>query len=262
MIYTLRVLWQYRRILFSTTIVELQKKHAGTVLGAIWLIVYPCLFLSVYIFLYLVVFQVRFPDMSSYGYVVLVFSGLVPYIALMECTATSTVAIRQNIHLVKNVMIPIELIPARIALMAMVGQLPGIAILLGLTHLNGSLSIEAGFLVFAMLAQFILLIGIAYMMAVLGGLFPDLQSFINVLLIFLLFVSPIAFPVEAAPENARLILQYNPVTHLIGLFRPLVLPNQALNVWDATLFVVCASIYALFAMSLFRRFKAYVIDHE
>ncbi len=213
-------------------------------------------------FLYMVIFKVRFPDLSQFGYVVLVFSGLVPYLALMECVSSATSSIRQNIHLVKNVMIPIELIPARIALMSVVAQVPGIFLLIVMAYLNDTLTFNALFLPIAVFVQLLLLLGLAYTMSALGGLFPDLASVINIVLIFLLFVSPIAFPLSAAPDEAMVALQLNPVTHLIELFRPLVVGADQIDWVANAAFFGGATLFCLLSMGFFRRFKAYVIDHE
>ena len=74
----------HRRLLVSTTRLELMKRYAGSVLGFAWVFLNPLLFLSVYVFLYLVVFKTTWPDMTSVGYTVFVFAGLVPFLSFME----------------------------------------------------------------------------------------------------------------------------------------------------------------------------------
>ena len=116
---TIAVLIRHRGILVATTRVEFAKRYAGSFLGLFWVALQPLLFLGVYLFVYLVVFKVRFPGYSELDYVLYVFAGLVPYIGFMEAISLGTVSIKQNIHLVKNVILPIDLIPARMALMSL-----------------------------------------------------------------------------------------------------------------------------------------------
>ena len=47
-----------------------------------------------------------------------VLTGLVPYMGTIEAITAGAVSIKQNIHLVKNVMLPIELVPVRAVLVA------------------------------------------------------------------------------------------------------------------------------------------------
>jgi lipopolysaccharide transport system permease protein len=259
---TPRALWRYRHILVATTRIELKKRYAGTYLGPIWLVVYPALFLAMYMFLYMVVFKVRFPGLGEFSYVVLVFCGLVPYLALMETASTATSVIRQNIHLIKNVMLPIDLMPARVALTALAVQIPGLAILIGLSAVDGSLSSKLLLLPLAWLLEAVFLLGIAFHLAVLGGLLPDLQASINIVLIFLLFVSPIGFPSDQVPSSAEWILLLNPVTHLINIFRSVLLAAQPIRVGEWFAFTAGSVLLFATGVVLFRRFKGYIVDHE
>ncbi|MEQ8178410.1 MAG: ABC transporter permease [Amphiplicatus sp.] len=253
---------QQARVLLATAWIELRKRYAGTFLGPIWLLLYPALFLSMYMFLYMVVFKVRFPELSEFSYVVFVFCGLVPYIAMMETSAFAASVIRQNMHLIRNVMLPIELLPARVALTACIAQIPGLLILLTLSAIDSSLSAKALLLPLVMIIELIFFLGLAFWLAALGGLLPDLQAAINIILIFLLFISPIAFPPEMVPDSARLVVQLNPVSYLIGLFRAVVLAHQTLS-WSVLAAAGAVSVLTFVSgFAFFRRFKSYIVDHE
>lgn len=250
------------RVLFATAWIELRKRFAGTFLGPLWLVLYPSLFLSMYMFLYMVVFKVRYPDLGEFSYVVFIFCGLVPYLALMESASQATGVIRQNIHLIKNVMVPVQLIPARVALMAMIAQLPGLGILIVLSAIDQNLSWKIALLPVILIVQFVFLLGVAFHLAALGGLLPDLQNGINIILIFLLFISPIAFPPDLVPESARLVIQLNPVSYLISMFRGVLLARQPLDL--AALGVAAGIAGALLwsGLAFFRKFRSYIIDNE
>ena len=231
-------------------------------LGPVWFVLYPALFLSMYLFLYLVVFRVRFPELGEFSYVVFVFSGLIPYLALMECASFATSVIRQNIHLIKNVMVPIDIVPARVALTAMLVQIPGLIILTVLSVIDGAFSAKVAVLPLVLVTEFVFFLGLAYFLSALGGLFPDLSAGINIILIFLLFISPIAFPPDMVPESAALVIQLNPVSHLIGMFRGVMLDHQALNFIQIGGFALGSAVFLILARNFFNRFKAYIVDHE
>jgi len=250
------------RVLFATSWIELRKRFAGTFLGAFWLLLYPSLFLGMYMFLYMVVFKVRYPDLGEFSYVVFIFCGLVPYLALMECAGQATSVIRQNIHLIKNVMVPVQLIPARVALMAMIAQLPGLAILIVLSAIDHNLSWKVALLPVVLIIQFTFLLGLAFHLAALGGLLPDLQNGINIILIFLLFVSPIAFPPDLVPESAKLVIQLNPVSYLIGMFRGVLLARQPLDPAALAIAAGIAGVLLRTGLRFFGKFRSYIIDNE
>src|SRR6476469_9867814 len=124
------IIVRYRRLLTAITRVELAKRHAGSLLGLAWVVLQPALLLSVYLFVYMVVFPYRFPGFSRMDYVLYVFCGLVPYLGFMEALTTGALSIRQNIHLVKNVMLPIELIPVRGVIVGMASEFVSIGLVL------------------------------------------------------------------------------------------------------------------------------------
>lgn len=258
----LAMIWQYRRILRATTFVELRKKFAGSALGSLWLVLHPLCFLLIYLFLFLVVFKVRFPDMSELGYVVYVFAGLVPFIALMEATTVGAVAIRQNIHLVKNVIVPIELIPVRTVLMVLAAEGVGLAVIVVLLLIDGSLSANVIWLPVVVVLQLAFMLGLVLLLAALGVMMPDLGYATNLVMIFLMFVTPIGFRPEALPAAAQPLVWLNPVYYLIDSFRSSLIAGYGPN-WTAVgIFAVLSIASAICGAAFFRRFKSVIVDYE
>src|SRR5580765_872964 len=134
------IIVRYRRLLTAITRVELAKRHAGSVLGMAWVVLQPALLLSVYLFVYMVVFPQRDKNFKEFDFVLYVFCGLVPYFGFMEALTTGGLSIKQNIHLVKNVMLPIELIPVRTVLVGMASQFVSIGLVLVLAAADRALS--------------------------------------------------------------------------------------------------------------------------
>lgn len=256
------IIWRYRRILRATTLVELKKKFAGSALGSIWLVLHPLIFLMIYLFLFLVVFKVRFPDMSSLGYVVYVFAGLVPYLALMESTTTGAVAIRQNMHLVRNVIVPIELVPVRTVLMALAAELVGLTVIIALLLIDGTLSWHVVWLPVIILLQLAFVLGIVLMLAALGVLLPDLGYAINLAMIFLMFVTPIGFRPETLPAAAQPLIWLNPVHYMLEAFRSSLMAGYGPHYGHIAIFATVAILSLIGGASFFHRFKGIIVDYE
>ena len=255
-------LWTARRILLTTTFFELRKKYAGSAVGIGWVFLYPLLFLGIYLFLYLVVFKVRFPDMSSFQYVIYVFSGLVPYLGLMEVVNSSVVTMRQNAHLVKNVIMPIELVPFRTMLIGLVSQLAGLLIVLILVVSDGALSTNVIFFPLILATQAMLLAGLAWMLGALGVLLPDLSTFTGLLMLFLLFLSPVAFHPAMVPETLQFVLYVNPVHYVLGAFRWSLIDGTVFPLWQLGMFVAISIVTFFFGAWVFVRLKGSIVDYE
>ncbi|HEX8903119.1 ABC transporter permease [Vitreimonas sp.] len=254
---------EHRRLLFATTRVEFQRRYAGSALGMLWVALNPLLFLCVYMFLFLVVFKMRLPGLSNLGYVTMVFSGLVPFLASMEVASVSAASLKQNMHLIKNVIMPIDLIPVRVVLMAMATQGVGLILLIGLAGIDGALGAKVLWMLpLALLIQFFFLLGFALIFAPLGVLAPDINHAIGTLMLFLMFLSPIAFDQSMVPEPLRFITILNPANYLIESFRMAVLNHRVID-WNVyAIFAALAMVVLVIGATLTRRFKSVVVDYE
>src|SRR6476660_9427774 len=187
------IIFRHRRILAAITRVELAKRHAGSVLGMAWVVLQPALLLSVYVFVYMVVLRMRFEGFSRFEYVLYVFCGLVPYLGFMEALTTGALSIRQNIHLVKNVMLPIELIPVRSVIVGMASQFVSIALVLLLVTADGSLSWHVALLPLVVVLQVMWLTGLTWVLSSITVALPDITYFVNLFVFMMMFLSPIGY---------------------------------------------------------------------
>jgi lipopolysaccharide transport system permease protein len=256
------IIGRHRRLLVSITRVELAKRHAGSVLGAAWLLLQPALLLSVYLFVYMVVFKFRFPGYSRFDYVLYVFCGLVPYLGFMEALTSGGLSIKQNIHLVKNVMLPIELIPVRSVFVGMSGQFFSLAIVLVLSALSGSLTIRVLLLPVAVLLEVLLLAGLTWILASLTVALPDVTYFVNLFLLLLMFVSPIPFRPEMVPPTLKAALYLNPIFYMTQTFRSTLLAGEHASVAIWTVYAALSIGLFVVGGAFFLMFKDVLVDYE
>ena len=253
---------RHASLLVGITRVELQKKYAGSVLGIAWLVLQPALLLSVYLFVYLVVFKVRFPGFSQMDFVLFVFAGLVPFLGAIESLNGSALSIKVNMHLVKNVMLPIELVPVRTVLVALAGEMVALVLVILLCGVTGSLGPEVLGLPVALLLQTLALLGLAWIVAALGVALPDVSYFISMFLFLLMFISPVAFKPEMVPAAFKFVVYGNPVFYMLEVFRDCLIAGRQPDprIWIAHA-VMSVMVFVLGA-AFFRSFKNVLVDSE
>jgi lipopolysaccharide transport system permease protein len=254
--------WRFRRVLYASAKAELRKRYAGTLLGSFWPVLYPLLFLGAYLFVWLVVVGVRFPGTGRLDYVVFVFGGLVPFLYLMDTLTSGAAVIKQNIQLVKSVIMPVELIVTRTVLVGFVSHLVGVALLVALAALNGNLTWRVALLPVVLGVQLLWLMGLAWIVAPLGLMVPDVGHLVSLASILLMFVSPIAFKSEMVPGQYRVLLQLNPVTYMAGAYRWVIIGPAAAGSWTFAVFVVMASVTFVLGGLFCWRFKGFIVDFE
>jgi lipopolysaccharide transport system permease protein len=253
---------QYQRILIATTKVEISKRYSGSALGLIWLGLHPLLLLSVYLFVFLVVFKMRFPGYSEMDYVLYVFAGLVPYIGLSEAIQAGTQSIKQNIHLVKNVMMPIEIVPVRAVAAALVGQVVLLILVAGLAVVNGTLSPFIVGLPFVLALQFLFLLGLVFVLSAVALVVQDTTYFVNLAIMLLMFLSPIGFRADMLPGDYAFLVWANPISYLLDAYRVVLLSNHPISVTMLAVYTVISIGCFILGAAFFQRFKGVLVDYE
>lgn len=261
--YTIGQIWTHRHALWRSSLIELKKRYAGSAIGYLWVVLYPVLFLSIYVFVYQVVFKVKVTgvDTGGFHYVLFVFSGLVPYIALMEAFSTGCLSIKQNMHLIKNVLAPIETVPVRSVVISMITQLVGLAMVLGLAAINGSLTPLAALVPVVMFFQFLMFTGIVWVLSALAVALPDIGYFVNLGTFLLMFVSPIAFTKEMVPATLAVTLYFNPVYYMVEMYRSLLWVGTLPPLFETVVFVSMCSLTFVAGAAFFGVFKYAILDH-
>jgi lipopolysaccharide transport system permease protein len=258
----LEIMIRDRRLLAAITRVELAKRHAGSVLGMTWVVLQPALLLSVYLFIYLVVFKIRFPGFSRFDYVLYVFCGLVPYLGFMEALTTGALSIKQNMHLVKNVMLPIELIPVRSVLVGMASQFVSIGLVLVLLAADRTLSWHVLWLPAVVALQVLWLVGLTWILSSITVALPDVTYFVNLFVFLLMFVSPIGFKPDMVPPSVEFVIYLNPIYYMTEMYRACMLYGQWPRAAVAVIYtVMCVGTFAVGSV-FFERFKGVLTDYE
>lgn len=253
-------LFRHRRVLAETVRMRFTEMYAGSVLGRVWVLLFPLLFLCIYLFVFLVVFQFRFPGLSTAGFVLYVFSGLVPYLAFMQVVNESTTAIRSNINLVRNFILPIELVPVRIVLGAMITQLAGFVMVVLVMVGSGGIGPSLLLLPLAVLLQFLLLVGLAWAVAPLGLVLTDISQAVNLLTLFLLFISPISFQPAQLAGPMKLIVYLNPIHYFLLPFRVTFIPEVEFAAWELAVSALLAMLVFAVGLRSFSNAKRVLVD--
>ena len=153
-----KIIWRHRKMLWATTISDIRSRYAGAVLGMFWLVLYPVLMLTAYSIVYVFILQIRLEQISTPQYVLLIFSGLIPFLGFSEGLANGVVSVTANASLVKNTLYPIEIIPVKAVLFSQCTEVVGVILL------------TIALAVFGMLSQWALLVVPLWIFQVMFGI--------------------------------------------------------------------------------------------
>jgi lipopolysaccharide transport system permease protein len=251
----------YWRILVQSTWSQIRQKNAGTVLGSWWLIISPLVFLGIYTVVYMYVFQVRRTGLDQTEYVLHIFAGLVPFVAMSEGVSLGVSSLEASTNLLKNTVFPVELISSKFVLSTLPAFLVGLFIVAFAAILAGKFS--AFFLLLPVLAllQFAFVQGITWVLSLIGLVFKDVKLIVQYALTIAMITSPIAYTIEMIPVNLKWIVWLNPFAHFILGYQSIIV-SQALPDTEILVLMTVTSVVTFFGgYAFFRRLKPIVVTH-
>ena len=221
-----------RELMSSMIRREIIGRYRGSVMGLMWSFFNPVLMLSVYTFVFSVVFKARWQggSDSKTEFALIVFAGLMMFNLFAESMNRAPSLIVGNINYVKKVIFPLELLPVISfcstvfhSLVSLLVWLIFFCIFFGLPPLT----IVSLPLVVIPLALYAL--GLSWLLASLGVYIRDVAQFISILMTALMFLSPVFYPIASLPEQYHLFMNINPLTFVIEQARDVMIFGRSIN---------------------------------
>lgn len=257
--YTISAVVGHRRELFATTLHELKGKYAATMLGFVWPVVFPLLFLSAYALVFLYVFKVKPADLTSKEYLLVVFTGLVPFLGFSEALSNGTSSVIENKGLVKNTMFPIELVPVKAVLLGKVTMLVGLIFVVIYLAVTGKVTLHLLGLPLVLLLHLAFAVGLAWLISSIAVVVRDIAQVVSVSILMLMLLSPIAYLPSMVPPQLLLLFSVNPLYYIISAYRWALLGLPMSN-QDSVIFVVMCIGSLLLGGWFFARMKTVFAD--
>lgn len=203
---------------------DILARYRGSLVGVAWALLAPLAMVAVYSLVFRGVFQARWgvggSGADGYAYVLRLFAGLTVFTSIAEVATRAARLMQDNANLVKRVVFPLDLLCVALLMQVAVHTVLQCAVLAVMIVVLGEgarlswlwLPVALGWL---LLLQFTL----ALLLAALGPYLRDLQHLLPVAMSGLMFLSPVFYPVDAAPPILSAILAVNPMSAPIEFFR-------------------------------------------
>ena len=211
--------WDNRQLIFQMTKREVLGRYQGSVMGLVWSFLNPLFLLTVFTFVFSVVFQARWgisEEETKTQFAIVLFAGLIVHGLFAEVLNRAPGLILSNVNYVKKVMFPLEILPGVAMGAALFHSLVSIIVLLSAFFLvKGFLHWTILFVPLVLLPLVVVTLGIAWLLASLGVFLRDVGQTISIVTMVMLFLSPVFYPLTALPEVYRPWILCNPLTFII-----------------------------------------------
>ncbi|ERJ35778.1 O-antigen export system permease protein RfbD [Burkholderia sp. AU4i] len=223
---------------------EVVGRYRGSVLGLLWSFFNPLLLLTVYTFVFSVIFKARWNtgSDSKTEFAVVLFVGMIMFQVFSEAVNRAPSLIISNANYVKKVVFPLEVLPV-------------VALLVALFHAGISFCVLVlamvvlGFPVHATILYFPLIVlpfilftlGVCWFLASLGVFIQDIGQSIGLVTTVLMFLTPVFYPVSSLPAHYQRIVGMNPLAFVIEQSRNVVIFGTVPS-WTGVLLMMVVSI--------------------
>lgn len=211
----LRALWDARELLRNMVVRDIKVRYKNSVLGFGWSMVTPLVMVVVFTFIFTRVFQTGLPDFP-----VFFLAGFLSWQYFSNAVTGSTGAIVSNGNLIKKVYFPREVLPLATVVSQAVHFLLSMLVFAVYALIEGYNFLPLfHWFVLAVVLQTLFVSGLAMLFAAANVGFRDLQELQGVIFLLWFYGTPIIYELDMVPARYQAVLELNPMTHFVALYR-------------------------------------------
>lgn len=217
---------------------DLTTRYAGSVLGIIWIILYPLAMAVITSIVFAIAFQKTIEQVPFFLYTLAGFSA---WVFFVQSVTSSTRSLVQNRDIIINNKIPTELILGGIILSRCIDLVITTTFLVLMSVFMGVLTFNPILFLISVLTL-ILATGIISFISAAGNVyFRDVQALVDIFLNIIFYATPIIYPLSVIPAHFLWIFKLNPLTPMFLGFRASILNvsyDSVLLTWAFAVFFV------------------------
>jgi lipopolysaccharide transport system permease protein len=257
------LLRRYRALTVEMARRDLSEQYAGQVFGFIWALVHPIFMILLYVFLFAFVFKVKMGGTYELplDYTAYLLAGLIPWLPFLQVLTRSPTALTSQVSLVKQVVFPIEILPAKNVLAGLVPFSVGLTLLVAyVTATHGAPPVTYLLLPVLVAFQLLAMGGIAFAFAAVGAYLRDLKDFVQMTSLAILYVMPVFYMPEMVPAPMRPLLFLNPFSYPAWCYQDALYFGRFEHPWAWPVFMIGSVLIFAWGYRLFRRLKPHFGD--
>ena len=210
-----RSLWNARRLIAVLARKDFLVRYRRASFGVLWAVGLPVLQAVVLAVVFSRVVRVE----TEAPYWAFVFSGLVPGAFVLSTVTAAATSIVDGSSLSSKVYFPRAVLPLATVLANLYGAVVSLVLLLVVVVASGSLGVHVLLLVPAVALAVALTLGGALLTSALHVRFRDTRYLLQAVGAVWLYATPIVYPLSLLPGGLRGLVEANPATGVVELFR-------------------------------------------
>lgn len=247
----LKVVWDYRELLYFLAWRDLKARYSQTVMGLAWAVVQPLFMMLVFTVMFSKI--ARFPS-DGIPYPLFAYAALVPWTFFAKSLDRSGYSVVAESNLITKIYFPRLIIPLSTTLGGLIDF--GIAFLLLIAMMvwfgvlpTWKLVVVPFYLLLTILAS----LAVSLWLSALYVKYRDVAAVIPLLTQVWMFASPVVYPVSIIPQEWQGLYNINPMVGVIGGFRWALVGTPAPDPALLALNILTIAVFLLLGMAYFNR---------
>jgi ABC-2 type transport system permease protein len=241
---TFRAFWNYRDAIRLLVQRDISIRYRRSLLGVFWTLLNPLLTSLILWFVFINVFSTRLPQGTQFAPYVL--SGVILVSFFSQGFHQSAESIALGAPILMKVYIPPQVFALSGAISNAVNFGFGVIALVIVSFLTGDgISIFAPLAIIVVFAMLMYITGLGLLVSILYIRYNDTKNVFAVLVSFMMYVTPVFYPKEILSENMQTIVNLNPLTSFLDVFREVFFNTGNATYYD-WLFMMTFSTLVLF----------------
>jgi lipopolysaccharide transport system permease protein len=217
-----RILTRNRDLMWEMARREVSDRYVGQAFGLLWAVGHPLFMMGLYVFIFAFVFKNKIGGTYDLprDYTTYILAGLIPWMAFQDSMAKSCAALTGNAALVKQVVFPLEILPAKSIVASLAPQLISLVILLlyVLARFHG-LAWTYFLLPVLLIIQWLAMVGVGYILSSASVYFRDIKDFIQLFALAGMYLMPIVYLPGWVPALFKPFLYVNPFSYMAWCYQ-------------------------------------------
>lgn len=215
----IKEMFRDKKVIFNLAKNDFKSRYAGSFLGILWAFIQPCVTVIIYAFIFGSGLRIQ-PTDNTFPFLLFLISGIIPYFFFNDAINTATNSIIEYSYVLKKMVFNADYLPLIKVLSSVYVHvffiLLGIVIFMINGHFFSLYLIQVLYYSFCAAA---LAISIAYFTSALTVFFRDISQIVNIIMQFMMWLTPIMYDLNTFPSWIGNLLKFNPLYYIVEGYR-------------------------------------------
>lgn len=256
-------LWRYRDLLLMFVKRDFVSFYKQTILGPLWFFIQPIFTTIVFTFVF-----GNLANISTDGlpHALFYLTGITAWAYFADCLTKTSTVFKDNANIFGKVYFPRLIMPLSIVVSNLVRfgvQLLLLIVMMVIFHYRGEqFEVTYGLVFFPILVLLMALLGlgIGLIITAVTTKYKDLTFLITFGVQLLMYGTTVIYPLSAAPEQYKRIIELNPMTGIIEGFRFAFLGKGEFTPWSVGYSAIVTVVILFFGILIFNKTEKNFVD--